>query len=232
MKKILKISMIIVSLLGFSVTYSKAFVMDVWELKGADPAAVSEATLAFKEKAMAGGAKYTAFRSSTKIRGDDVLDTVFVHAYYENFEDQMATQALIGQNPDWFASTFGDMDFSDVDNTTFANDEPTGEAAAGQTVAYAFVEVTSGINFVLNFPQMQQMMRDAGAPVQVSAMTCSLCGENVLPTNGMIYFSSANPTDMGKGLDIFASPEMQRWVFANINPHGNITDAGVLVFNN
>ena len=32
MKKILKISMIIVSLLGFSVTYSKAFVMDVWEL--------------------------------------------------------------------------------------------------------------------------------------------------------------------------------------------------------
>ena len=47
MKKILKISMIIVSLLGFSVTYSKAFVMDVWELKGADPAAVSEATLAF-----------------------------------------------------------------------------------------------------------------------------------------------------------------------------------------
>ena len=70
---------------------------------------VSEATIAFKEKAMAGGAKYTGFRSSTKIRGDDTLDTTFVHAYYDSYEDQMATQALVA-NPDWFASTFGELD--------------------------------------------------------------------------------------------------------------------------
>ena len=45
--------------------------MDVWELKGLTSQEVSEATIAFKEKAMAGGAKYTNIRSSTKIRGDD-----------------------------------------------------------------------------------------------------------------------------------------------------------------
>ena len=231
MTKISKILMVSISMLIISTLSSKAFIMDVWELRGVTPAEVSEATIAFKEKAMDGGAMYTAFRSSTKIRGDDTLDTVFVHAYYESFEDQMATQALIGANPDWFQSTFGKLDFDDVDNTTFGNDEELGESAAGQTVAYAFVEITSGINFVLNFPIMQQMMRDMGAPAQVSAMACALCGENVLPTNGMVYFSAANPVDMGKALDIFSSEEMQRWMFANMVPHGNITDAGVLVFN-
>ena len=38
--------------------------------------------------------------------------------------------------------------------------------------------------------------------------------------------------DRGKALDIFASEEMQRWMFANMSPHGNITDAGVVIFNN
>ena len=120
--------------------------MDVWELRGVTGEEVSEATIAFKEKAMAGGAKYTAFRSSTKVRGDDTLDTTFVHAYYDSYEDQMTTQVLVGQNPDWFASTFGELDFTDVDNITWANDLPVGEVAAGQTVAYAMVEITSGIN--------------------------------------------------------------------------------------
>ena len=118
MTKLSKILMISISMLIISTLSSKAVIMDVWELRGVTPAEVSEATLAFKEKAMDGGAMYTAFRSSTKIRGDDTLDTVFVHAYYESFEDQMATQALIGANPDWFQSTFGKLDFDDVDNTT------------------------------------------------------------------------------------------------------------------
>ena len=38
--------------------------------------------------------------------------------------------------------------------------------------------------------------------------------------------------DMGEAMDIFASSDIQRWVFANIAPHINITDAGVLAFNN
>lgn len=235
MNNLFKITIVTLALFAFSIIPSKAFIMDVWELRGVDAQEVSEATLAFKEKAMEGGAKYTAFRSSTKIRGDDTLDTVFVHAYYESYEDQMTTQALIGENPEWFASTFGDMNFTDVDNTTFANNADIGDVsnlAPGQAVAFAFVEVTSGINFALNFPEMQKMMSDMGAPVLVDAMQCSLCGEDVLPTNGMIYFSAANPIDMGKGLDIFASEEMQRWMFANMQPHVNVTDAGILVFNN
>ena len=35
--------------------------------------------------------------------------------------------------------------------------------------------------------------------------------------------------DMGEAMDIFSSDEMQRWIFANIAPHINITDQGVLV---
>ncbi len=232
MKNKLKALCLSIVLMAFSTLPSKAFIMDVWELRGVTGEEVSEATIAFKEKAMAGGAKYTAFRSSTKVRGDDTLDTTFVHAYYDSYEDQMTTQVLVGQNPDWFASTFGELDFTDVDNITWANDLPVGEVAAGQTVAYAMVEITSGINFLLNFPEMQKKMQELGAPVQVASASCALCGAEVLPTNAMVYFSAANPVDMGKGLDIFASDEMQRWMFSNMAPHANFTDQGIVVFNN
>ena len=232
MKNILKALCLSIVLMAFSTLPSKAFIMDVWELRGVTGEEVSEATIAFKEKAMAGGAKYTAFRSSTKVRGDDTLDTTFVHAYYDSYEDQMTTQVLVGQNPDWFANTFGELDFTDVDNITWANDLPVGEVAAGQTVAYAMVEITSGINFLLNFPEMQKKMQELGAPVQVASASCALCGAEVLPTNAMVYFSAANPVDMGKGLDIFASDEMQRWMFSNMAPHANFTDQGIIVFNN
>ena len=232
MKNLLKALCLSFVLMVFSTIPSKAFIMDVWELRGVTGEEVSEATIAFKEKAMAGGAKYTAFRSSTKVRGDDTLDTTFVHAYYDSYEDQMATQVLVGQNPDWFASTYGELNFTDVDNITWANDLPVGEVAPGQTVAYAMVEITSGINFLLNFPEMQKKMQELGAPVLVASASCALCGAEVLPTNAMVYFSAANPVDMGKGLDIFASDEMQRWMFSNMAPHANFTDQGIIVFNN
>ena len=232
MKNLLKALCLSFVLMVFSTIPSKAFIMDVWELRGVTGEEVSEATIAFKEKAMAGGAKYTAFRSSTKVRGDDTLDTTFVHAYYDSYEDQMATQVLVGQNPDWFASTYGELNFTDVDNITWANDLPVGEVAPGQTVAYAMVEITSGINFLLNFPEMQKKMQELGAPVLVASASCALCGAEVLPTNAMVYFSAANPVDMGKGLDIFASDEMQRWMFSNMAPHANFTDQGIVVFNN
>ena len=232
MKNILKALCLSIVIMAFSTIPSKAFIMDVWELRGVTGEEVSEATIAFKEKAMAGGAKYTAFRSSTKVRGDDTLDTTFVHAYYDSYEDQMTTQVLVGQNPDWFASTYGELKFTDVDNITWANDLPVGEVAPGQTVAYAMVEITSGINFLLNFPEMQKKMQELGAPVLVASASCALCGAEVLPTNAMVYFSAANPVDMGKGLDIFASDEMQRWMFSNMAPHANFTDQGIVVFNN
>ena len=54
--------------------------------------------------------KYTGFRSSTKIRGDETLDTTFVQVYYNNFSDMMSDQMLAAANPDWFASTYGEMD--------------------------------------------------------------------------------------------------------------------------
>ena len=233
MTKLSKILIISISMLIISTLSSKAFIMDVWEVRGANPQEVSEATMAFKEKAMAGGAKYTAFRSSTKIRGDDSNDTTFIYGYYDSYEDQMSTQALIGANPDWFASTYGAIEFSEVNSVTWANDtESAGEPAAGQTVAYATLEVTSGINFILNFPMMQKMMSDAGAPVIVDAMGCAMCPSSVLPANTLVYFSAANPVDMGKALDIFSSDEMQRWMFSNMGPHANFVDQGVAVFNN
>ena len=113
-----------------------------------------------------------------------------------------------------------------------ANNSTLGESAAGQTIGYATLEVERGINFVLNVPIMQEMMREAGAPVIVDTLQCAMCPSSVLPANAMIYFSSANPVDMGKALDIFASEEMQRWMFANMAPHANIVDQGVVVFNN
>ena len=112
MTKLSKILMISISMLIISTLSSKAFIMDVWEVRGANPQEVSDATMAFKEKAMANGAKYTAFRSSTKIRGDDSNDTTFVYGYYDSYEDQMSTQALIGANPDWFASTYGAVSYT------------------------------------------------------------------------------------------------------------------------
>ena len=233
MNKILKQFLMVLTLFGFSISTSKAFIVDVWEVRGASPQEMSEATMAFKEKAMAGGAKYTAFRSSTKLRGDNSNDTTYVYGYYDSYEDQMETAAIVAENPDWFTSTYGEIEFdSSVNSVTWANNSTLGESAAGQTIGYATLEVESGINFVLNVPIMQEMMREAGAPVIVDTLQCAMCPSSVLPANAMIYFSSANPVDMGKALDIFASEEMQRWMFANMAPHANIVDQGVVVFNN
>ena len=233
MNKILKQFLMVLTLFGFSISTSKAFIVDVWEVRGANPQEMSEATMAFKEKAMAGGAKYTAFRSSTKLRGDNSNDTTYVYGYYDSYEDQMETAAIVAENPDWFTSTYGEIEFdSSVNSVTWANNSTLGESAAGQTIGYATLEVESGINFVLNVPIMQEMMREAGAPVIVDTLQCAMCPSSVLPANAMIYFSSANPVDMGKALDIFASEEMQRWMFANMAPHANIVDQGVVVFNN
>ena len=33
----------------------------------------------------------------------------------------MSTQALIGANPDWFASTYGAIEFSEVNSVTWAH---------------------------------------------------------------------------------------------------------------
>ena len=233
MNKILKQFLMVLTLFGFSISTSKAFIVDIWEVRGASPQEMSEATMAFKEKAMAGGAKYTAFRSSTKLRGDNSNDTTYVYGYYDSYEDQMETAAIVAENPEWFTSTYGEIEFdSSVNSVTWANNSTLGESAAGQTIGYATLEVERGINFVLNVPIMQEMMREAGAPVIVDTLQCAMCPSSVLPANAMIYFSSANPVDMGKALDIFASEEMQRWMFANMAPHANIVDQGVVVFNN
>ena len=84
------------------------------------------------------------------------------------------------------------------------------------------VEITSGINFLLNFPEMQKKMQELGAPVLVASAACALCGSEALPTNAMVYFSSANPVDMGKALDIFSSDDA-KMDFSNMAPHANFT---------
>tara|TARA_E500000178_G_scaffold69311_1_gene66876 strand:+ start:145 stop:849 length:705 start_codon:yes stop_codon:yes gene_type:complete len=234
MKNIFKIFLLSLSLFAFTISSSKAWVMDVWTIEGMDAQELAAATAEYKEKALAGGAKMANIRSSSKMRGDNPQDTTFVQVYYESFSDLMSDQALAAANPDWFASTYGKINQDATSNNAImANSNPMPEmGGAGQTVGYAFVEVTSGINFLLNMPKFQEIMQSAGAKVQVDSLNCATCGESVLPANAMIYFAANNMQDMGEAMDIFASNEIQRWVFANIAPHINITDGGVLAFHN
>ena len=88
--KFFKIIFISISLLFATSITSKAYVFDVWTVEGvASYADLAQATVAFKEKAMAGGAKYDNIRASMKVRGDRSNDTGFVIATYENYQDMM-----------------------------------------------------------------------------------------------------------------------------------------------
>tara|TARA_Y100001970_G_scaffold74541_1_gene94442 strand:- start:409 stop:1113 length:705 start_codon:yes stop_codon:yes gene_type:complete len=234
MKNLIKNFTFTLIILAFASLPAKAWIVDVWTIEGMDAQELSNATAEFKEKALEAGAKMSNIRSSSKIRGDNPQDTTFVHIYYETFEDMMHDIVLTAQQPDIFDSTYGQINQdANSNNAIFGNNKPMPEAgSAGQTVAYAFVEITSGINFLLNMPKFQDVMQAAGAKVVVDSMNCATCGESVLPANGMVYFAAANAADMGEAMDIFATEDIQRWVFANIAPHINITDAGILVFNN
>ena len=70
MNNFLKTLLVSLSLFVLTITYSKAWVMDVWTIEGMDAQELSDATAAYKEKAMAGGAKMVNIRSSSKLRGD------------------------------------------------------------------------------------------------------------------------------------------------------------------
>ena len=64
MNNFLKTLLVSLSLFVLTITYSKAWVMDVWTIEGMDAQELSDATAAYKEKAMAGGAKMVNIRSS------------------------------------------------------------------------------------------------------------------------------------------------------------------------
>ena len=183
----------------------------------------------YKEKALAAGAKMKNIRSASKIRGDGNGELTTVLVYYETFEDMMHDVTLNIQNPDLLASTYGEVNQNArTDSFIMANDSPMPEGGGpGQAVAYAMVEVTSGINFLLNMPKFREIMQEAGAKIIVDSMNCAMCGESVLPANAMIYFAAANPQDMGEAMDIFSSNKMQRWIYSNLAPHLNITDGGI-----
>ena len=163
---------------AFSITSSKAWIADVYTVEGMDAQTLSEATQAFKEKALAAGAKMKNIRSASKIRGDGNGELTTVLVYYETFEDMMHDVTLNAQNPDLLASTYGEVNQNArTDNFVMANDSPMPEGGGpGQAVAYAMIEVTSGINFLLNMPKFQDIMREAGAKVVVDSMNCAMCG--------------------------------------------------------
>ena len=219
---------------AFSITSSKAWIADVYTVEGMDAQTLSEATQAFKEKALAAGAKMKNIRSASKIRGDGNGELTTVLVYYETFEDMMYDVTLNAQNPDLLASTYGEVNQNArTDNFVMANDSPMPEGGGpGQAVAYAMIEVTSGINFLLNMPKFQDIMREAGAKVVVDSMNCAMCGESILPANAMVYFAAANAQDMGEAMDIFSSNEIQRWFFAIMAPHVNVIDAGMNIYSN
>ena len=219
---------------AFSMTTSKAWIADVYTVEGMDAQTLSEATQAYKEKALAAGAKMKNIRSASKIRGDGNGELTTVLVYYETFEDMMHDVTLNIQNPDLLASTYGEVNQNArTDSFIMANDSPMPEGGGpGQAVAYAMVEVTSGINFLLNMPKFREIMQEAGAKIIVDSMNCAMCGESVLPANAMIYFAAANPQDMGEAMDIFSSNEIQRWFFANMAPHINVIDGGINLYSN
>ena len=234
MKHFNKLLFAIVMVFAFSITSSKAWIADVYTVEGMDAQTLSEATQAFKEKALAAGAKMKNIRSASKIRGDGNGELTTVLVYYETFEDMMHDVTLNAQNPDLLASTYGEVNQNArTDNFVMANDSPMPEGGGpGQAVAYAMIEVTSGINFLLNMPKFQDIMKEAGAKVVVDSMNCAMCGESILPANAMVYFAAANAQDMGEAMDIFSSSEIQRWFFANMAPHVNVIDAGMNIYSN
>ena len=234
MKHFNKLLFTMLMVFAFSITPSKAWIADVYTVEGMDAQTLSEATQAYKEKALAAGAKMKNIRSASKIRGDGNGELTTVLVYYETFEDMMHDVTLNIQNPDLLASTYGEVNQNArTDSFIMANDSPMPEGGGpGQAVAYAMVEVTSGINFLLNMPKFQEIMQEAGAKVIVDSMNCAMCGESVLPANAMVYFAAANAQDMGEAMDIFSSNEIQRWFFANMAPHVNVIDAGMNIYSN
>jgi hypothetical protein len=234
MKHFNKLFFTMLVVFAFSMTSSKAWIADVYSVEGMDAQTLSEATQAYKEKALAAGAKMKNIRSASKIRGDGNGELTTVLVYYETFEDMMHDVTLNIQNPDLLASTYGKVNQNArTDSFIMANDSPMPEGGGpGQAVAYAMVEVTSGINFLLNMPKFREIMQEAGAKIIVDSMNCAMCGESVLPANAMIYFAAANPQDMGEAMDIFSSNEIQRWFFANMAPHINVIDGGINLYSN
>ena len=234
MKHFNKLFFTMLVVFAFSMTSSKAWIADVYSVEGMDAQTLSEATQAYKEKALAAGAKMKNIRSASKIRGDGNGELTTVLVYYETFEDMMYDVTLNIQNPDLLASTYGEVNQNArTDSFIMANDSPMPEGGGpGQAVAYAMVEVTSGINFLLNMPKFREIMQEAGAKIIVDSMNCAMCGESVLPANAMIYFAAANPQDMGEAMDIFSSNEIQRWFFANMAPHINVIDGGINLYSN
>ena len=219
---------ILITLLVLNTSNVSAFVFDVWEIEGSNPQEVAEATEKFKAMAMAGGAQYLDIRSAVKIRGDRSQDTNYIFGYYENMQAMLETNALVQQNPNWLQSSFGDNEGIVTTSGTFINDvEFTGELAAGNAFAYAFAEVNDGINFFFNFPKLQKMLAEEGAPAAMGFASCAVCGSEMLPANTVMYMTAANASDLGKAMDIFASTKMQRWVYSNLQPHLNITDGGM-----
>ena len=234
MKYFNKLLFVMIMVFAFSITSSKAWIADVYTVEGMDAQTLSEATQAYKEKALAAGAKMKNIRSASKVRGDGNGELTTVLVYYETFEDMMHDITLNAQNPEIFTSTYGEVN-QDARSDSFimANNSPMPEGGGpGQAVAYAMVEVTSGINFLLNMPKFQEIMQEAGAKVIVDSMNCAMCGESVLPANAMVYFAAANAQDMGEAMDIFSSNEIQRWFFANMAPHVNVIDAGMNIYSN
>ena len=234
MKHFNKLFFTMLVVFAFSMTSSKAWIADVYTVESMDAQTLSEATQAYKEKALAAGAKMKNIRSASKIRGDGNGELTTVLVYYETFEDMMHDVTLNIQNPDLLASTYGEVNQNArTDSFIMANDSPMPEGGGpGQAVAYAMVEVTSGINFLLNMPKFREIMQEAGAKIIVDSMNCAMCGESVLPANAMIYFAAANPQDMGEAMDIFSSNEIQRWFFANMAPHINVIDGGINLYSN
>ena len=184
--KFFKIIFISISLLFATSITSKAYVFDVWTVEGvASYADLAQATVAFKEKAMAGGAKYDNIRASMKVRGYRSNDTGFVIATYENYQDMMETAAVVAQNPDWFASTYGAIEVQGtmITSATYGNNQPLNDntGGVGNTVGYNIVEVLDGVNFVLNFPKLQKLMAELGAPAAFDYAFCATCGEEIRP---------------------------------------------------
>ena len=234
MRRLINTMLVASSIFALSILPSKAFIMDVWTIEGADPTKLAKVVTEYREKAAAVGAKYTQFRMGQKVRGEGSANISFVYGYYDSYEDQMFTQQLLTENPEPLQSTYGAMSDEDsgiiISSATMANNSSLGDnPSAGNSFAYAFMKIKDGINFALNFPKLQERLASQGMPALIDVLYCATCGADVLPANAVGYISAANLIDLGKALDIYAQEENQLWLFRNMNPHIEMIDQGISV---
>ena len=232
MKKIIKQLLIALTFIGFSITASKALVLDVYTIDGVDTQAkraqMVEGFNSFKENAVNGGAKWIDFTLNVKIRGDGYREQFTFAVIYENASDMMETHEIFAANQQWFDPF--EFDAESARNAIF--ETPPGvdidyqPAQLGQTLWYSFINVTDLLNFLNRAPQIAGVLEDAGMKGQFGILNCTLCPASLGDTTHMMFLTNESATTMGEDLDALGIDEAI-WFYRNVRPFAEQIDVGM-----